>query len=361
MLGGIIAAAVSAIGSQIKAIEARNAEDRAYTKQKELMQDQYSYNNKMAEENQRRAKEMWNYTNFENQKQHLLNANLSPGLFYGGGGAGGASTSGGQGQGIGLGSETGVGYGIQEKALGLQLASIASQIALNESQANKNNAEAKKIAGADTKVAEKEAEMLESQSEFNKRITKLQDSIEKLTKAQEQKTAAEYFYIQAQEKKVWEEVREQVVKADVAENTKEAMIRKTTLENFNLMQTGIESITRQKLNSEQINYLKGQIAIGWANVAIGEKSVANESDRIANELLMGMRDLDRKERELIKDWIYEGIHAGKEISGEILNWLMRGAPKTIAEVTGRIEEMFDSEGKQIGSKTIQQTVKKIAE
>ena len=55
--------------------------------------------------------------------------------------------------------------------------------------------------------------MLESQSEFNKRITKLQDSIEKLTKAQEQKTAAEYFYIQAQEKKVWEEVREQVVKA----------------------------------------------------------------------------------------------------------------------------------------------------
>ena len=37
---------------------------------------------------------------------------------------------------------------------------------------------------------------------------------------------------------------------------------------------------------------------------------------------------------------------------------MRGAPKTIAEVTGRIEEMFDSEGKEIGSKTIKQTVKK---
>lgn len=203
--------------------------------------------------------------------------------------------------------------------------------------------------------------MLESQSEFNKRITKLQDSIEKLTKAKEQKTAAEYFYIQAQEKKVWEEVREQIVKADVAENTKKAMIRKATLENFNLMQSGIESITRQKLNSEQINYLKGQIAISWANVAIGEKSVSNEADRIANELILGMRDLDRKDRELIKDWIYEGVHAGKEISGEILNWLMRGAPKTIAEITGRIEEMFDSEGNQTGSKTIQQTVTKTAE
>ena len=107
--------------------------------------------------------------------------------------------------------------------------------------------------------------------------------------------------------------------------------------------------------NERINYLKGQLAIGWANVAIGEKSVSNETDRIANELMIGMRDLDRKDRELIKDWIYEGIHAGKEISGEILNWLMRGAPKTIAEVTGRIEEMSDSKGNEKGSKRVEQT------
>ena len=52
-------------------------------------------------------------------------------------------------------------------------------------------------------------------------------------------------------------------------------------------------------------------------MAIGEKSVSNEADRIANELMMGMKYLDRKDRELIKDWIYEGVHAGKEISGEI--------------------------------------------
>ena len=42
MLGGIIAAATSAIGNQIKGIEARNAEERAYTKQKELMDKQYA-------------------------------------------------------------------------------------------------------------------------------------------------------------------------------------------------------------------------------------------------------------------------------------------------------------------------------
>ena len=85
-----------------------------------------------------------------------------------------------------------------------------------------------------TKLAESEAEMLKSQSEFNRRVTKLQDSIEKLSKAQEQKTAAEYFYTQAQEKKIWEEIREQIVKSDVAEETKEAMIKRAGLENFNL-------------------------------------------------------------------------------------------------------------------------------
>ena len=122
------------------------------------------------------------------------------------------------------------------------------------------------------------------------------------------------------------------------------MIKKTGLENFNLMQAGIESITRQKLNNEQINYLKGQLAIGWANVAIGEKSVSNEADRIANDLMIGMRDLDRKDRELIKDWIYEGVLAGKEISGEILNWVMRGAPKTITVVTSRLEELLTTTG-----------------
>ena len=79
------------------------------------MDKQYALNDKMAEANQQRAKYMWDYTNFENQKQHLLNANLSPGLFYGGSGTGGSTTSGGQGNGVGLGTETGVGYGIQEK------------------------------------------------------------------------------------------------------------------------------------------------------------------------------------------------------------------------------------------------------
>lgn len=349
-LGGFFGAFANILGGLATSSIQKSDNEYLMNKQAELNREQADYSTDL-------AKNYWDYTNFENSVKHLKEAGLNPALYYAKGGQGG-STGGGQAQGVGLPSTTPTMARIQAQGMGAQLQNTLSQIELNKATAKKTEAEAEKIAGADTKVAEREAEMLASQSEFNRRITRLQDSIERLTNAQEQKTAAEYFYTQAQEKKVWEEIREQIVKSDIAEETKETMIKRTGLENFNLMQAGIESITRQKLNSEQINYLRGQLSIGWANVAIGEKSVSNEADRIANDLMMGMKDLDRKDRELIKDWIYEGVHAGKEISGEILNWIMKGTPKTITEVTSRLEELFDAKGNETGSKMVKQTITK---
>ena len=54
------------------------------------------------------------------------------------------------------------------------------------------------------------------------------------------------------------------------------------------------------------------MAIAWANVSLGEAAVSNQADKIANDLFVNIKDLDRKEQELLKDWIYEGVHAGKE-------------------------------------------------
>ena len=127
--------------------------------------------------------------------------------------------------------------------------------------------------------------------------------------------AANYFKIQAEERKVWEEARKAVIDADVAEKTKDANIEAATIANWKSILEGIESISRTSLNEQQIEKLKNDIAVAWANVALGEKSVSNEADRIANDLMIGMKGLDIKERELLKDWIYEGVHAAKEISG----------------------------------------------
>ena len=98
----------------------------------------------MAEANQERNKELWDYTNFEAQRKHLEQAGLSVGLMYGNGGAMNASTSGGQGSGVqkpGNPTET----AIQSKALGIQMQQMQSQTALNAASAAKQMAEAEKI------------------------------------------------------------------------------------------------------------------------------------------------------------------------------------------------------------------------
>ena len=100
------------------------------------------------------------------------------------------------------------------------------------------------------------------------------------------------------------------------------------------------------------------MAVAWANVSLGEAAVSNQADKIANDLFVNLKDLDRKEQELLKDWIYEGVHAGKEISGEIMNWLSRGLEKNVTTIAERIEKMFNKKGQQIGSKSIQETIKK---
>ena len=99
--GMAISTASNAIGGAISAKDAK----RQHQYDLEKMATQHGYNIESQKLGQQFNKEMWDYTNYENQKQHLLNANLSPGLFYGGSGAGGSTTSGGQGSGVGLGTE----------------------------------------------------------------------------------------------------------------------------------------------------------------------------------------------------------------------------------------------------------------
>ena len=129
---------------------------------------QHQYNESMAQQNQQRNKEMWDYTNFENQRAHLENAGLSVGLMYGQAGAGGGTVSGAQGQGTSQPTDRSIEMKLKGQEMGLQLANLASQIKLNESQANKNNAEANKTAGVDTELAKTSIENLISQTKNEK-------------------------------------------------------------------------------------------------------------------------------------------------------------------------------------------------
>nr|DAN57928.1 MAG TPA: hypothetical protein [Microviridae sp.] len=169
---------------------------------KKAMEEQWKYNQKImalqnqyqqqaAEKSQQYAKEYWDYTNAENQRQHLINAGLNPALMYGQSGAGGMGASGGahqtspeQPQG------NPVGMALQVQQIEQQRRMNDAQIALAEAQANKANTEANKIAGVDTQEALKRIEEAASRIELNLKEGEYKEALTSLSKAEKEATEA---------------------------------------------------------------------------------------------------------------------------------------------------------------------------
>ena len=123
-------------------------EQEAYNKR--IMALQNKYQQQAAAQSQQYAKDYWDYTNAENQVNHLKNAGLNIGLMYGQSGAGGMGASGGarqespdQAQG------NPVGMALQVQQIEQQRRMNDAQIALAEAEAEKAKAEASKIGGVD--------------------------------------------------------------------------------------------------------------------------------------------------------------------------------------------------------------------
>ena len=83
----------SIFGAGLNAAINSGLADEQWGNQLRLMDIQNRYNEQMAKNNQQRNKDLWDYTNYENQKQHIKNAGLNKALMYGGGGASATSQS----------------------------------------------------------------------------------------------------------------------------------------------------------------------------------------------------------------------------------------------------------------------------
>ena len=77
----------------------------------------------------------------------------------------------------------------------------------------------------------------------------MQDTVEKVLNSQENLNAANYFKVQAEERKVWEEARKAVIDAEVAEKTKDANIEAGAIANWKNILAGVESISRTSLRT----------------------------------------------------------------------------------------------------------------
>ena len=126
-----------------RSISQEEAMEKQWQYEQEKMGLQAKYNKEQAKYSQELAKEMWEYTNYENQVKHLKEAGLNPALLYGKGGAGGSTAGAGTAGPVGMGTSEVVSMGLQAKQINLNQ---------QEQQANiaKKMAETAKIAGVDT-------------------------------------------------------------------------------------------------------------------------------------------------------------------------------------------------------------------
>lgn len=348
-LGAIIGGAGQVIGAatgfkNLLGLSGGNWEDQMeqqFRNEKEMMGLQNQYNQAMAQANHERNKQMWDYTNFENQRAHLENAGLSVGLMYGNGGAGGASTAGGQGSGPGNPGTNAVGMGLQAKALELQNKQIESQIALNMATAEKTASEAKKIAGVDTKQSEANTENL-IQATNNEKIRRglilanirYQDAMEELTRNQADAKKLEFGQITQSIKnleKAWEQLDANVkgIKMDnqVKQETIETMVKQAQA---NLQKTMAEILTEKtkgQVNAAMINDITSQIntraeqmAQQWrrikiegGNYELNRTKFETEADRIYQELDLERWRLNNEEKRIVKDYIMGMLQSGVQM------------------------------------------------
>ena len=178
-VGGLVSGAIGGLGSLMgigrrKEKKAREAEEREHQRQLEYMGLQAQYNKEQAKYSTELGKEMWDYTNYENQKKHLEAAGLNPALLYGSGGGGGGNAAGsGSAAGVGLPTSTGVGMGIQWEQM-------EAQKELAKAEAAKTNAEAAKLMTTDTENVKSETEKNKQEiKESEKRIEALTSQIHK--------------------------------------------------------------------------------------------------------------------------------------------------------------------------------------
>lgn len=200
---------------------------------KKIMALQNQYQKEAAAKSQQYAKEYWDYTNAENQAQHLKNAGLNIGLMYGQSGAGGMGASGGarqespeQPQG------NPVAMALQTQQIEQQRRMNDAQIALAEAQARKADEEAKKIGGVDIEEAKKRIEEIdakitdllasknlkEAEAELSKAKKATEETIQRLNESKEALSRAQIseafsvatYYSEMAHKVYWEYQREKL-------------------------------------------------------------------------------------------------------------------------------------------------------
>ncbi|QCS36836.1 DNA pilot protein [Tortoise microvirus 13] len=303
MLGAIMGMMGGTILGGMQGREQGRLQEEAQNKQAELNREQAKYSQGL-------AKEYWDYTNWENQVNHLKSAGLNPALMYGGGGTGG-QTGGGKAEGVSQPEQKQMQIAQNAQAMGLQLANLESQIKVNESVAEKNKAEAEKTSGVDTEAARMSIKLSEAQ----------------VLSERERKNVL-YWEAEVAES-------ESVLKEALA-NTEQFNLQKVQWD-IRMVEKGYEELSERvaMLKREnkigdataemQIEQYKANLVDTWAGAMLKMAQTETQKEEvkaIAERLKQKDYELDQKDTEIIQRWVDLGIKGVSEV-GELLTGIKK--------------------------------------
>lgn len=305
MVGGLTAAG--------GAIAKQNAEERQFENDMRLMSFQAGLNKQQAAFSNKLQKDMWDYTNLENQVKHAEAAGLNPALLYAKGGAGGQTGSA-QAAGVSAGGSRAVEMGLQAQA-------IWANIRQQNAQALKAEAEAEKIAGVDTDKTKTEIELNKATEELAKANADLAASN---TQLNEQNIA--------ESKKRMEKLNEEIgilaTEKEVANETKWTKIETAYEQYRNTVFAGIESQTRVELTQRQAAYLDKQIEGFWYDLVtkrISADASANIAETMANRLTEEVKkwnkELSQEDTRILQQWIFGAAGAIADLGSTVADFL----------------------------------------
>lgn len=316
----------------------RKSMEEQWKYNKNIMALQNQYQQQAAAQSQQYAKEYWDYTNAENQVQHLKNAGLNIGLMYGQSGAGGMGASGGARQAAPEQPQGNpVGMALQIQQIEQQRRMNDAQITLTEAQAKKAEEEAKKIGGVDTQEALKRIEEAASRIELNLKEGEYKKALTSLTKAEKEATEA---------LKNLREMQEGLTKAQISEAfaiagyySEKAHTEYWDKENEKIQNQYLKDTYKERVNAVSYN---NAVAIALAAKYVSEKEV-NEKQikhlQASIEELQALADKHnwdkityRKQVEgMIERWeeqtFNERVGLGLEFGENIVDMLLKGRRK----------------------------------
>lgn len=321
-LGGIIGGGMGLLGGLFGGGSTKKQEklmDKAWEYEKEGMGIQYQYGQAAADAAQRRNLEMWNSTNYEQQRAHMENADLSAALMYGGSGAGSTSTAGGQATQPSGPTSNPVAMALQYQQIEQQNAAIKSQTMLNQAEATKALAEAKKTGGVDTKKTEYEI--------------KWQEIENRIQRSREQIAESNITEAKANAKKAMEEFKQAMLNTDYLDKTQQERIQTITDQLALIQKQGLKEEAVIDLTNAQASKVRKEIDILWYD-AITRRTSADALkkqadaavEKITKEYELGKGHLSLEEQKNLREWIYGGID---QITG-------------IVEIVGKIKNGMDA-------------------